>query len=142
MFLFCFSGCLAHPSNLAHESNSVLLHASESFKTAIKTPHGKALQGILLHIETTETTTHLNYLPAPQSWLKLRLHYVSTSQPVLLLGAKSEFQNELQNIKSKANLKRKQASLGFETNITYQRHSSNGGDQAKPRGVLLIAPQM
>lgn len=101
----------------------VLLHASESFKTAIKTPHGKALQGILLHRETTETTTHLNYLPTPNSWLKLRLHYVSTIQPVLLLGAKSEVQNELQNIKSKANLKRKQASLGFQTNVTHQRHS-------------------
>lgn len=142
MFFFHFSESLAHPTDLAHEPNSVLLRTSESFKTAIKTPHGKALQGILLHRETTETTTHLNYLPTPNSWLKLRLHYVSTIQPALLLGAKSEVQNELQNIKSKANLKRKQASLGFQTNITYQRHSSNGGDQAKRRGVLLIAPQM
>lgn len=58
--LFHFSESLAHPSDLAHESNSVLLHASESFKAAIKTPHGKALQGILLCRETTETTTHLN----------------------------------------------------------------------------------
>lgn len=130
---FHFSESLAHLTNLAHEPNSVLLHASENFKTAIKTPHGKVLQGILLHRETTETITHLNYLPTPNSWLKLQLHYVSMIQPALLLGAKSEVQNELQNIKSKANLKRKQASFGFQTNITYQRHSSNRGDQEKPR---------
>lgn len=134
---------MAHPSNLAHEPNSVLLYASESFKAAIKTPHGKALQGILLCRETTETTTHLNYLPTPTSWLQLQLHYVSALQPVLLLGAKSEVQSELQNIKSKADSKKKQASLGFQTTtITYQRHSSSRGDRGEPSGVLLIAPQM
>lgn len=89
------------------------------FKAAIKTPHGKALQGILLCRETTESTTHLSSLPTPSSWLQLQLHYAGVPQLALWLGAKSEVQSELQNIKSKAGSEKETSFFDFSNNKYY-----------------------
>lgn len=69
--------------------------------------------------EKPQKPRHTLTLPAPTSWLQLQLHYAGALQPVLLLGAKSEVQSELQNIKSKAGSEKETRFFGFSNNKYY-----------------------